>query len=649
MSAPIDEKESTVELKVADSDSPELVEAGPAEDFSPESEPASEPERAQPPEGLPNFGPEFEATGFIGKDAYGELYSVRNVRMNAEMCARLIPSDKFDSEESRKAFLRFCRRYLTVTHPAMAALYSFHDEPIGVWFTMDPIAGTSLESWIDNGEFRSSSKIADIFEQLAECIDALHQVGIRFGAMTPSGIFIQETAHGHKILLRDWWAYALLQAQEGKTAPSVMAYASPEQLQGEGKLDERADIYTFGVMLFEAMTGHTPFKHNDPLKLAIKILNDEAPKVDGTLAGTPFATIAATCLRKNSQDRYDSVKHLREDLRAAARGAALPFRRSMTKKNKQGSTTKAVVIMCAISMFGLIGLSNLVGATLRDMNDISPPAGQGFTLPPEEDLDSQAFDEESRGNYDAAASLWQSQLDTRPNDPWVLTNLGRVLGLNHEHDEAMRILTRAASLDPLSGGAYFEMAKLQTSLGENPQALTNLKLALEKEPDNWEILNQLAFTYSQSGQFDNAIAAAKKALALDPTNFQAQFNLGVAYYGAEKFSDAVKTFKSALDIEDNTPSLWTNLALSYLKTGNKTAALAAAQQAVILDPHDIQYARNVAHIYAVMGNLQKAEQTYRQALNLDRFDSGTWAGLADTYRKMGRIADAKDAESRIHE
>jgi tetratricopeptide (TPR) repeat protein len=640
---PTDEKESVVELKVADGDVEKLVEV-PEEDFSPEPEPTPTTLRSGD---LPHFGEDYETIALITCDCFGELYKVRNKRMNTEMCARLIPSEKFHSDESRKAFLRFCRRYLTVNHPAMAALYSFHEDETGVWFLMDPIDSPSLANWIDNGEFRSSAKIADIFEQLADCIEALHQVGIRFGAMTPSGIFVQETAHGHKILLRDWWAYALLQAQEGKPDAASMPYASPEQLQGDGKLDERADIYTFGAMLFEALSGHTPFEHSDSLKLAIKILSDERPPVDGPFAGTPFAKVAENCLNKDSKQRYDGIKSLQEDLRAAARGAPLPFRMAPNKKSTQISDARAVLLAAVFSLFLLAGFSAYYASYSNPLND--PLFDNSSTVAPPVDTPTDSADFEERGDYPGAIAVWQSEVDMHPGDAWPLINLGRLQGMNHEHEAAFNSLRHAAALDNVSGEPFYQLGHLQMTLGQNADAIDSLNKAVQREPENATYYNELAYTYSEAGQFDKAIEAAKTAVRFDPDTMENQFNLGVAYYGGHKFADALSAFKTALSQDSENAGIFTNLSLTYLKLGMKGQALSAAQQAAALDPHDVLYQRNLAHIYSQLGDLKKAEEIYRHALNLDRFDSGAWAGLVDTLQKMGRTAEAKEAAPNILE
>lgn len=638
MAAPLDEKEA-IELKVSDGESPEIIAtpedtAPPSVDFTP------------PESGLPNFGEGFETISLIASDCYGELYKVHNERMTKDMCARLIPASKFHSEESRKAFLRFCRRYITITHPSMVPLYSFHDDEKGIWFMMDSIDGPSLQSWLDGGEFKSSAAVADVFGQLTGCIKALHKVGIRFGAMHPAGIFIVDNGHGHSIQLRDWWAYALLQAQEGQPHADQMVYASPEQLEGNGKIDERADIYTFGAMLFEALSGTTPFAHPDPLKLAIKIMKDPTPRVEGQFARTPFAQIAERCLQKDPAERYQTFEELEEDLQCAARGSSLKAR-DAAKPAPIGSTTRRVALMSAIAFVVLAWFTTYYLEILKETYG-NHHDSTIFQSPPEySTLVEQAQQLEEEGKYDEAELTWQSAVNINPSGYESQLGLGRVQTLTHNHDEAMTHLQIASRLDPTSGEPLYLMGQEKQTLGQMESAITDLKNAIARDPQNAQYWNELSFTYSLSGKFKDAIAASKQAVSIEPGDYQNQFNMGIAYYGAEQFNSALGAFDAALQQSEADPAIWTNLSLTYLKLGMHQESIEAAIEATQLDPHEVRYFGNLAHAYFAAGNYKLAEQTYRQALNLDRFDGTTWAGLAETLDKLGRKGEAADARKHI--
>ena len=638
MTAPLDEKEA-IELKVADGGSPEIVAV-------PDEPVASSVDFSPPETGLPSFGEGFETISMLEADCYGELYKVHNVRMSKDMCARLIPSSKFHNDESRKSFLRFCRRYITVTHPSMVPLYSFHDDEKGVWFMMESIDGPSLQSWIDRGEFKSSAMITDVFAQLIDCVNALHKVGIRFGAMHPAGVFITDNGHGHTIQLRDWWAYALLQAQEGQPHPDQIPYASPEQLQGDGKLDEHADVYTYGAMLFEALSGKAPFAHPDPLKLAIKIMKDAPPKVDGQFAGSPFAQIAERCLLKDPADRYHSFEELKEDFQCAARGGSLKSR-DAAKQASLGSSTRRIALMCTIAFVALAWFTSFYMSLLREVGGGTPTYQESPTAPA--DNLQAAYDAESRGDYDEAEALWQSAVDQNPSNPEAQLKLGEMQTFTHKHAEALGHLQTAASLDPSSGEPWLLMGREKESMGQADAAILDLKKALQLEPQNSEFWNELSFTYSSAGKFSDAIEAAKEAVTIDPTDYKHQFNLGIGYYGANQFQNALGAFNAALQESGEDPAIWTNLSLTYIKLGMHPEAIAAASEAADLDQHDVRYAGNLAHAYAAAGDLKRAEETYRHALNLDRFDGATWAGLADVLDKMGRKAEAADARKHINE
>jgi serine/threonine protein kinase len=390
MTAPIDEKESVIELKVSPGE-PEIRVA------------------PEPPE-LPSFGEEFKTLEFIGRDSMGELYRLRNEKIGRDFFARVVTPDLLPDTEAKKTFQRLCKRYLTINHSCLLPIFSLHEDDRGVWFTSAaPDATASLQSYFDDGEFKSSVKVSQIFEQLHDSMKVLNQVGIRFGAIPPSGILIEETSDGPVVHLRDWWAFALLQAQGGKPHAATLPYSSPEQLMGDDKLDERSDIYTFGALLFAALTGRPPFTGADPVNLAVKIVKSDPPAVDGPFEKSPFAQLAANCMKKEPEQRYESLDELMTDFRTATRGAAL----KVSGKKTPNSWTQPQTIVAII-------LSLLFAAFFFDMQFSDPE-----TPLPEDVVMANAFEAETRGDWRAAERYWDRYTQMLPADQYGWDNLGR--------------------------------------------------------------------------------------------------------------------------------------------------------------------------------------------------------------------------------
>lgn len=536
---PIHEQQATVELRVGrEEDDPML------------------------PPRLRQFSEDFETLEQVADDGLGQLYLVRSVKQQEEFCVRFISFSQLPTEESRKIFARCCRRYINVAHQSLAQIYSFHEESDGIWLLMDKVHGTSVEELIDHAEFKSTGKILDVFEKLIACVETLHQVGVRFGGTHPRSIIVQETPTGYALKLRDWWAYALHQAQQGLVDMDTYSYASPEQIQGDGKIDIRADIYTYGVILYEALTSHLPFTANAPLKLALKILNSEPAPFDGPFASTGWSKIALHCLEKDPAKRYESFEELKEDLKPAARGAELPSEKTKFSTTQKKQFRVAFLIM-AIFVF-MLGIS---ARSLQNYDGIDP-----------EDYVGMALQAEDRGDFLTAQWAWQSAVTADDQDSYALYNLGRMQARNADLAGAIASEKKAIELDPLYTEALCELGQIQYDMGSYNEAIRNFQKAFDTDPNCAEALSSMSLAHSKLGQTMDAITTAERAASIDPSVSTYWTNLAHAYLKAGNLPKAEAEYKHALQVDNYDYKAWAGLGETLKAQGRMDEAKRAMEK-----------------------------------------------------------------------
>ncbi|MDH4066734.1 MAG: serine/threonine protein kinase, partial [Acidobacteriota bacterium] len=210
-------------------------------------------------------------------------------------------------------------------HPAIAAVHAF-EELDGVSFLVsDFVSGGDLRDRLRaRGPF-APRDVVDLGVMIAEALAAAHRAGIVHRDLKPENIMLPE-AGGVKLV--DFGLARLdpdlQETRQGLTEPGVLvgtpAYMSPEQLQGTC-VDQRSDVFSLGVVLYEAATGANPFAGHTTASTMLNVLQLEPPPLASRrpLAFGPLEAIVHRCLRKAPEARYGSAAALLEDLKAARR------------------------------------------------------------------------------------------------------------------------------------------------------------------------------------------------------------------------------------------------------------------------------------------------------------------------------------------
>jgi len=306
----------------------------------------------------------YEIVAKIGAGGMGEVFRARDPRIGRDVAIKILPED-FKNEPSRlQRFEKEVRAAGGLDHPNILAVHDigmYQDRPYLVSELLD---GAGLDQRMKSGSLtvRRSLQIAI---EIAEGLAAAHSRGIIHRDIKPGNIFI--TADGHAKIL-DFGIAKLAEDHSLETGEfesdiktlstqaGVMvgtpAYMSPEQVEGV-EIDRRADIFSFGILLYEMLSGRRPFGGDTPPQIAIAILRDDPPplaSLDGRVP-QPVEEIIMRCLEKNPEERFHSAHDLALALRAAGAvpsGAveAVQVRRPPPWRSL---ATAAVVIVIAVA------------------------------------------------------------------------------------------------------------------------------------------------------------------------------------------------------------------------------------------------------------------------------------------------------------
>jgi len=259
----------------------------------------------------------YEVTSVMGQGAMGTVYKAVDPLIERIVAIKTINLElsKEERAEFEERFYREAKSAGRLSHPNIVTIYDVGETDEAAYIAMEFLEGQSLREMLDSGVVLPLKRICSIAAKVATALNYAHENGVVHRDIKPANIMI---LRNRDVKIMDF-GIALIptgsRTQAG-TALGSPKYMAPEQLAGKAT-DGRADIFSLGVMLYEMLTGSTPFNGDNLSAIMYKILNEE-PVLPGTLnARVPaeFDRIVARALAKRPEDRYQTAKEFARDLR----------------------------------------------------------------------------------------------------------------------------------------------------------------------------------------------------------------------------------------------------------------------------------------------------------------------------------------------
>jgi serine/threonine-protein kinase len=273
------------------------------------------------------LGP-YELLDLIGAGGMGEVYRARDPRLNRTVAVKVLPA-LFSADPHQRARLeREARMVAQLSHPNICTLHDIGAEDGTIYLVMEHLAGETLAHRLDRGPI-PLPLLLDIGAQIAEGLAAAHRHGIVHRDLKPANVMLTPT--GVKLLdfglAKNRESVVVVAASSGAqtqllpptdrgTIVGTLPYMAPEQVQG-ADVDARTDLWAFGAMLYEMITGTRAFDSPSAAGLVGAILEREPPPMAAANPGTPPALVrlVTRCLRKSPDDRWESARDVADELR----------------------------------------------------------------------------------------------------------------------------------------------------------------------------------------------------------------------------------------------------------------------------------------------------------------------------------------------
>jgi eukaryotic-like serine/threonine-protein kinase len=262
----------------------------------------------------------FEIASLIGRGGMGEVYRARDAKLNRDVAIKILPESLPHDPERLARFEREAQVLASLDHPHIAHVHGFDDSTVPA-LVMELVEGPTLADRIVRGPIPIDEALA-VARQIAEALEAAHDQGIIHRDLKPANVKVRDDG---TVKVLDFGLAKLLET-ETATSPLTMsptlsvrgthvgvilgtaAYMSPEQARGR-RVDRRTDIWAFGCVLFEMLSGRTPFDIGETVSDAIAAILKNDPDWSALPAGTParIRILLRRCLQKDAQRRLPHI------------------------------------------------------------------------------------------------------------------------------------------------------------------------------------------------------------------------------------------------------------------------------------------------------------------------------------------------------
>jgi eukaryotic-like serine/threonine-protein kinase len=605
----------------------------------------------------------------LGRGGMGEVYLAEDEQLGRKVAIKFLPADVATDERAKQRQIREARTAATLDHPNICSIYEVGQDAEHSFIVLQYIEGETLAA-------RLKSQLPDLPEalaiaaQVADALNEAHARGIIHRDIKPENIMLTARA---QVKVLDFGLAKLMNdsGDTGGTATMLsvpgmvmgtVPYMSPEQVRGE-ELDCRSDIFSFGIVLYELLSGRRPFEAKSTAEIMSAILTANPPPIERPSPGhTDGAAerLIRKCLEKDPSLRYQTMGDLIPDLQQIRRdsetGQVAPRAWEPTvklteatppRKSRRLSRSKLELIFAgvvlAVAAIIYIWSSRTPQAAPRPGVLSANPAAYDSYLRGKVNVSS-----ENRDSNETAIKLFQQAIATDSNFAAAYAELGRAYTIKSRYfatvaeqkqlnEDAEVAVDKALAIDPNLAEGYFARGLMLWTPSKrfpHEQAIQAYKRAIELNPNFDEAHHQLGFVYLHIGLLDKASQEIEKTLAIKPDNTLARYRLGVINMCRAQYLEAFQIFNST-PLEQNPALLGFYKPNALFRLGRTKEASALVEQVLKTYPKDQGGAVTSvkAMLLAAAGKRREAEATIQHAIEIGR-------GYAHFHHTSYNIASA---------
>jgi len=311
------------------------------------------------PPTTPPLGGKYDVAGEIGRGGMGVVYKARDIKLNRWVALKLLPDDVAGDADLRERFVLEAQAAAALSHPNICVVHEVGEDQGRPYIAMEFVEGETLRRRIARAALGTDEVLA-LFTQIAAGLEYAHSRGIIHRDIKTANIMVTDTG---QVKIMD---FGLAKLEGGPsltktgTTLGTVAYMSPEQAVGD-EVDQRTDLWSAGVVLYEMLTGDPPFRGHEEVAVVHAILHENPRPLKDRTPPVPadLQRVLTRALKKRLDARYTSAGEMLEDLRAVSESlrtekAPLFDLRSLTRRLFRPRV--AVPAVVALAILAVVGV-----------------------------------------------------------------------------------------------------------------------------------------------------------------------------------------------------------------------------------------------------------------------------------------------------
>jgi len=567
------------------------------------------------------IGQKYEVFGVLGEGAFGIVYLVYSHETKETYALKTFQEEYLEDVSTRERFKKEAQVWIDIErHPYLVRAYFVEEISGRLYIAMEHIAPDNEGLNTLEGYLRR--RPPDLAQTLRWAIQFCHGMehayskGIKAHRdIKPANIMIgQDKA----VKISDFGLAGIigtpksfsgikinpLRAISGEAYQTMAGsafgtppYMPPEQFENAAGCDERSDIYSFGIVLYQmASGGKLPFLPDMSEKKGADVFRywymlhckASVPKLK-----SPLSPIIFRCLEKKPINRYFSFKELRRDFETLL-------------KKQTGEVVKLPGKM-ELEAWELVNK----GTSLRRL-----------------------------GKPQEAIACYNKALEINPKCAEAWNNKGVALGSLGKEQEAIACYDKAIEINPRDADAWNNKGDALRSLGKYQEAIACCDNAIEINPRDADAWNNKGIALGGLGKYQDEIACYDKAIEINHREAVAWYNKGNALGKLGKEQEAIACYNNVLEINPIDADAWNNKGNAFRKLGKEQEAIACYDRAIEIDPRDAKTWYNKGNALGRLGKEQEAIACHNNVLEINPRDADAWYGKALVEDKIGRGEDA---------